>query len=67
MSYKRLIEIKEMIKGSSIKPIYITAFPDFNTFKKHASDIAWETEIWISSFPDHMIHMNGDKFMGPRV
>ncbi|HFU74876.1 MAG TPA: hypothetical protein ENK66_01385 [Arcobacter sp.] len=31
------------------------------------SDIAWETEVWISQEPDHMIHFNGDKFMGPYV
>ena len=27
--------------------------------------IAWETEVWIVENPDHMIHYNGDKFMGP--
>ncbi|MBR6673843.1 MAG: hypothetical protein IKL39_03865, partial [Mailhella sp.] len=26
----------------------------------------WDTEVWISGMPDHMIHFNGDKFLGPR-
>ena len=29
-------------------------------------DIAWETEVWIVEIPNHMIHFNGDRFMGPR-
>ena len=27
--------------------------------------IAWETEVWIAEIPDHLIHFNGDKFLGP--
>lgn len=46
--------------------IYVTAFPDFKTFKKFSESLAWETEVWISEMPDHMIHLNGDKFIGPR-
>ena len=45
--------------------IYITAFPDRATYRKFAKDIAWETEVWIADAPEHMIHFNGDKFMGP--
>lgn len=35
-------------------------------FKRHTSEIAWETEVWIAEIPDHLIHFNGDKFIGPR-
>ena len=27
---------------------------------------AWETEVWIAEMPEHMIHLNGNRFMGPR-
>jgi type II restriction enzyme len=33
--------------------------------KKHSTNIAWETEVWVVDFPEHMIHFNGDKFFGP--
>jgi type II restriction enzyme len=36
-------------------------------FKKHSNNIAWETEVWLMEVPDHMIHFNGDRFMGPRI
>ena len=44
----------------------VTAFLDFKTFKKFSDSLAWETEVWIADMPDHMIHLNGDKFLGPR-
>ncbi|MBQ0053185.1 MAG: hypothetical protein KBS89_01850, partial [Bacteroidales bacterium] len=30
------------------------------------ADIAWETEVWLADTPEHMIHFNGDRFIGPR-
>ena len=45
--------------------IYVTAFADRSTYRKFAQDIAWETEVWIADAPEHMIHFNGDKFLGP--
>ena len=45
--------------------MYVTAFPDAATFRRYAADIAWETEVWLADNPDHMIHFNGDKFLGP--
>jgi len=44
----------------------VSAFPDFAIFKTFLSEIAWETEVWLSEMPNHMIHFNGDRFMGPR-
>ncbi|MDO4648747.1 MAG: BsuBI/PstI family type II restriction endonuclease [Eubacteriales bacterium] len=66
MSPKRIIEIEEMTSAVNSGKIYVTAFPDFKTFKKFSEKLAWETEVWISEMPDHMIHLNGDKFFGPR-
>jgi hypothetical protein len=31
-----------------------------------AASLAWETEVWIAEMPDHTVHLNGDKFLGPR-
>jgi len=27
--------------------------------------ISWETEVWIADEPDHMMHFNGERFLGP--
>lgn len=66
MSPKRLIELDEMLKDSNVGKIFVSAFPDLKEFRKHTSDLAWDTEVWIAEIPDHMIHFNGDKFLGPR-
>ena len=55
-----------MTKNVTAGIIYVTAFQNFQTYKKFANQIAWETEIWIAEQPDHMIHLNGDRFLGPR-
>ena len=64
---KRIIEITEMTKDVTAGKIYVTAFLDFGTYKKFSESLAWETEVWIAEAPDHMIHLNGDKFLGPRT
>lgn len=66
MEPKRIREIEEMTAEVSAGKIYVTAFLDFKTFKKFSESLAWETEAWIADMPDHMIHLNGDKFLGPR-
>ncbi|MFC2269488.1 MAG: BsuBI/PstI family type II restriction endonuclease [Porphyromonas endodontalis] len=66
MDPKRLVEIEHMTRAVSAGKIYITAFLDFSTFKKFSENLAWETEVWIACMPDHMIHLNGDRFLGPR-
>ena len=79
ISPKRIIEISEMTKKVTAGKIFVTAFPDFATYKRFSESLAWDTEYkrfseslawdteaWIADRPEHMIHMNGDKFMGPR-
>lgn len=66
MDYKRIIEINKLTKNVDAGKIYITAFLDFRTFKRFAADLAWDSEVWISDNPNHLIHFNGDRFLGPR-
>lgn len=66
VSAKRVVELEEFTKDCPYGIVYVTAFPNAKEFKKHVDDIAWETEVWLSDTPDHMIHFNGDRFIGPR-
>jgi hypothetical protein len=65
VSPKRHAELEDALKDCPAGRVYVTAFMDFTAFKKYASDIVWESEVWIAEFPDHLIHFNGDKFLGP--
>ena len=66
MDPKRVLEITEMTRDVKAGKIFVTAFLDFKTYKKFSEELAWETEVWIAEMPEHMIHLNGDRFMGPR-
>lgn len=63
VSPKRHYELEQMLSHVSAARIYVSAFPDFKEFKRHLASIAWETEVWLSEMPDHLIHFNGDKFL----
>jgi hypothetical protein len=62
---KRHAEIEGMLLDCPTERIYVTAFLNKTDFRKYAADIAWETEVWLAENPDHMIHFNGPKFLGP--
>lgn len=66
VSAKRVVELEDFTKDCPFGIVYVTAFPNAKEFKKYVDNIAWETEVWLSDTPDHMIHFNGDRFIGPR-
>lgn len=67
ISNERRMELTEFAARSKAGLIFVTAFLDLKAFRKSASEIGWETEVWIASEPDHLIHWNGDRFLGPRT
>ena len=64
---KRFQELEATLKDCTATRVYVSAFPEFRQFKRHADSIAWETEVWLAEIPDHLIHFNGDKFLGPNT
>lgn len=66
MDNKRIVELQELTKNVKSGKIFVTAFLNFKTFKKFLESLAWDTEVWMVDMPDHMIHLNGDRFLGPR-
>lgn len=66
ISEKRFIELNKQFESSTAGLVFVTAFPDQKTFRRFAADVAWETEVWIADRPDHLVHFNGDRFLGPR-
>lgn len=65
ISPARLVELKRLTDKCTADIVYVTAFLDRDTFRKYTADIAWETEVWIADNPEHLIHFNGHKFLGP--
>ena len=61
----RLLQLQKLTKNCKADIIYVTAFLTRQKFRQFMADIAWETEVWIVDNPDHLVHFNGDKFLGP--
>lgn len=62
---KRHAELSALFAESTAGLVYVTAFPTRSLMKKFLGDIAWETEVWVADAPSHIIHFNGERFLGP--
>lgn len=62
---KRHGELSELFEGSTAGLVFVSCFPDRAVMRRFLADLAWETEAWCASDPTHMIHLNGDRFLGP--
>jgi hypothetical protein len=54
-----------LFAGSSAGLVYVTAFPNHAIMSRYLGEIAWETEVWVADAPSHLIHFNGERFLGP--
>ena len=58
-------ELHELFSEQWDKIVLVSCFPDRKTMQKYLALLAWETEAWCADTPDHMMHFNGSRFMGP--
>lgn len=64
LRHARLAALLTDVKCGGV--IYVTAFRDRgDVFRRFMPEISWETEVWVASDPDHLIHFNGERFLGP--
>jgi hypothetical protein len=62
---KRRKELKELFHGSTAGLVFVTAFETRRAMQSFLAHISWETEVWVADAPDHLIHFNGERFLGP--
>ena len=62
---KRMEDLKRLFKDSKAGLVFVTAFLSRAAMVKYLNDISWATEVWVADNPTHMIHFNGDRFLGP--
>ena len=62
---KRHNELRQLFSGGGAGLVFVTAFETRQAMSKHIGDISWETEVWIAESPDHLIHFDGERFLGP--
>ena len=62
---KRRLELSALFAESKAGIVYVTAFMNRRTMIRYLDEISWETEVWIAESPTHLIHFNGERFLGP--
>jgi len=62
---KRHAELTRLFADAKASLVYITAFPNRSVMARYLGDIAWETEVWVADAPSHLIHFDGERFLGP--
>jgi hypothetical protein len=62
---KRRDELKELFKNCTAGLVFVTAFLNRAAMVRYLGDISWETEVWVADAPSHLIHFNGERFLGP--
>jgi len=62
---KRRGELAALFKNAVPGLVYVSCFPDRREMRKYLQQIAWETEVWCAEDPTHLIHFNGERFLGP--
>jgi hypothetical protein len=65
VSPKRRAELEALFRNSTAGLVFVTAFLDRRTLIRYLGEISWETEVWVADSPDHLIHFNGERFLGP--
>jgi len=62
---KRHDELRSLFSKSKAGLVFVSAFPNRALMGRFLSVLAWECEAWCADDPDHLIHLNGDRFLGP--
>lgn len=62
---KRHAELANLFSEATAGVVYVTAFPKRPVMSRYLSEIAWETEVWVADAPSHLIHFDGERFLGP--
>lgn len=62
---KRRKELKELFAGCKSGLVFATAFRSRDVMRSFLTQISWETEVWVAEDPDHLIHFDGERFLGP--
>lgn len=65
VDHTRKNELSQIFTSREAGLVYVSCFPDLVTMRRFLTNLAWETEAWVATDPTHMIHLDGDKFLGP--
>lgn len=62
ISATRHYELTAMTQACAkqFRRVFVTVLHDRKALKKFITEISWETEVWLASDPEHVIHFDGE-------
>lgn len=62
ISATRHYELTAMTQAclKQFRRVFVTVLHDRKALKKFITEISWETEVWLASDPEHVIHFDGE-------
>lgn len=63
MNQQRVNQLRRLTGKCPAEVVLVTAFLTRTDGMRHLKEVAWETEVWFANEPEHMIHLNGHKFL----
>ncbi len=61
----RRTELADLFRDSTAGLLYVSCFHSRTEMRRYLAQIAWETEAWCADNPTHLIHFDGERFLGP--
>ena len=61
----RHLALRRLTENAKVGCVFVSAFMAMSAFARFSKAISWETEVWVVDEPDHMIHFDGERFLGP--
>lgn len=58
-------DLHQLFSPAGVGIVYVTAFADRQSLSRFLTSIAWESEVWVAEDPTHLIHFDGERFLGP--
>jgi hypothetical protein len=62
---KRREELAILFREARLGLVYVTAFLTRSEMARYLSQISWATEVWVKEAGTHLIHFDGERFLGP--
>ena len=61
----RHLDLERLTARCRAGRVFVSVFQNREEFRKWIVEISWETEVWLVDEPSHLIHFDGEKFLGP--
>ena len=65
ISITRHTQLERLLVSCHVRREYVSVLSDWRAYSRHGNNVAWETHVWLAEIPKHLIHCNGEKFLGP--